>query len=190
MIYALTGRKGVGKSVAATYLKEKTGAKQINFKDAMIKEMQENFPDLLHELEEIYFDGERIKCVDDLFKVKPPAMRRLMQNYGTNVRRKQDEYYWVRHWLMATLDLGGSRAHQATLTNVVVDDVRFHNEAQAVRDQGGIIIRLERPDIQATDTHISETEMDAIAPDYTITVGKGEFEKLYTELAEIVHKHG
>ena len=66
------------------------------------------------------------------------------------------------------------------------DDCRFQNEAYAIREQGGIIIRLERTDMIHTDTHQSETEMDSIIPDFTITCNGGDEEILCLELDKIM----
>ena len=42
--------------------------------------------------------------------------------------------------------------------NVVVSDVRFPNEAAAISDAGGVIIRVERPSLgTTTSTHVTET---------------------------------
>lgn len=43
--------------------------------------------------------------------------------------------------------------------SVVITDVRFTNEAQAIRDSGGLIVRVRRPDNElasATARHVSE----------------------------------
>jgi len=100
-----------------------------------------------------------------------------MQNFGTDVRRKQDPEYWVKRWKDTV------SKQKAT---VLTDDVRFVNEAQAVKDAGGILIRLDRTDMTNTDTHSSETEQANIVCDHTITCSKGEHEKLYKALDDIL----
>ena len=42
----------------------------------------------------------------------------------------------------------------------VITDVRFNNEAEAIKERGGLLIRVNRPDANSSDTHISETELD------------------------------
>jgi len=52
-----------------------------------------------------------------------------------------------------------------------VSDIRFPDEAQTIRDLGGIIIRIVRYDSHPTDTaslHISESGQDEIAHDFLI----------------------
>ena len=104
-----------------------------------------------------------------------------MQNYGTNVRRAEDSYYWVRKWT----DKVGMTSDMVE-KHVLIDDTRFKNEAQAIRNLQGILIRLERTDLEQTDTHQSETEQKDIECDYTITCGAGELDKLEAELIKIL----
>ena len=189
MIIAFVAPKQYGKSTACNILKEYWGDSvvQINFKDALIAEIKQNFPDLLVSIIETendicsYMNDVGIQtfelCFEDLFTVKPPLIRTLMQNYGTEVRRKDDPDYWVCKYLNSA---AGRRQ------NIVTDDVRFLNEAQAVKEHGGILIRLDRTDKTSTDTHVSETEQVSIKCDYTITVGEGEFDELRRQLLAII----
>ena len=51
---------------------------------------------------------------------------------------------------------------------IVIDDCRFLNEAKAVSEAGGQIVRIVRPGFGEGDGHLSETEMDGIIVDHTI----------------------
>lgn len=53
---------------------------------------------------------------------------------------------------------------------VVVSDVRFIDEAAAIRERNGILIRIVRPGVQSATRsgHISETEQHSIVADATI----------------------
>lgn len=172
-IIGLIGFKHVGKSTAAKYLQEKHGFVRHNMKDGLVAEMRERLPDTLTELANIY----KIS-VDDLFVYKPPAMRALMVNYGTEVRRKDDRNYWVNKWELSA-DLSGD-------CDIVSDDIRFKNEANVVRVCGGILIRLERDDIPTGGDHPSETEQLEIKADFTIKTSQGKEEDVYKELDRIV----
>lgn len=174
MIIGLIGFKQVGKSTAAKHL-EGRGFTRINMKDALVAELRKNFPDVLRELGVIYG-----LTVDDLFEQKPPAMRALMQHYGTEVRRGDKDSYWTDQWEDAVQKSGTQ--------HVVVDDVRFFNEAEAVRHQGGILIRLVRPDITSGGTHASETEQLQIVADHTIECEAGGHGKLYNALDDILSR--
>ena len=104
-------------------------------------------------------------------------MRALMQNYGTDVRRKDNRNYWTQQWSQAL----------CPELDTVTDDVRFLNEAEAVKTEGGIIIRLTRSDIETGGTHLSETEQLEIVADHTIECDPGDHEALYRALDDIIN---
>jgi len=172
-IIGLVGFKQVGKSTAAKYLEDKYGFARHNFKDALVQEIKDNFPDLIEELE-IHYN----LSTPQLFIQKPPLMRALLQNYGTEVRRKDNQNYWADKWMQ-----------EANIrVNLVADDVRFLNEAKSVNFYGGIIIRLTRPDLLTGGEHRSETEQLQIVSDYTIDCNYGDHEALYRALDDILKK--
>jgi len=178
MIIGFTGKAGAGKSTASNYLVEKYGFVKVNFKDALVREMKENLPDVLQELTLIH-DGE-LGDLDFLFNTKPPIMRALMQNYGTEIRRKDNSEYWINKWSDSVIEL----LRQGK--SIVVDDVRFLNEAAAVKSPSGKLIRILRDDVVSKSTHQSEVEQDLIEVDYTIYGKKGEHETLYRSLDKII----
>ena len=192
-IIGLIGFKQVGKSTAAKHLEEKHGFVRHNMKDALVTEIKQNFPDLLTEILKDYnfsvkefnsqYDSRNALPeinTDQLFDKKPPLMRALLQNYGTELRRRDSDSYWVSKWASKYWEL------EKEYTGVVTDDVRFLNEAKAVKDLDGILIRLTRPDIQTGGSHASETEQLEIQADYTIKCNPGDHEHLYSELDRIV----
>lgn len=175
-----------GKSTACEYLKETyIDVRHINMKDGLVSEMKARLPNVLSELLWIYqndswFPEGGISSVDDLFRVKPPAFRALMQNYGTEVRRGDNPDYWVNIWKQNV-----DKAVNIDRDHVVCDDVRFLNEAKAVKDMGGVIVRIVRPDITDTGSHQSEVEMDQIEADYTVTAKKDNLRVLFNQLDDI-----
>lgn len=82
------------------------------------------------------------------------AMRTLGVEWG---RTCIDPDLWVR----ATL----KRAEQALLagSTVVIDDVRFDNEAAAIRKLGGIVVKLQRDGVQASNVHASEAGLSPLS---------------------------
>lgn len=173
MIIGLTGYQGSGKSEAAKYLHQK-GFHRHNFKDALVKEMKENLPGVISFFGDLYG-----MTVDELFENKPVGFREQMQDYGTGVRRKDDPEYWIKQW--------AKNSYSPQL--IVCDDVRFLNEADKVKERGGIIIRIVRSDITTGGNHSSETEMNSIEADYTIVSEKGDIEGLQMKLSEIVEQN-
>jgi len=52
--------------------------------------------------------------------------------------------------------------------SVVIDDVRFRNEAAMIRDLGGELWRVERPGVSYSGDHGSEGGLEDITPDRVI----------------------
>lgn len=186
MIIGFVGKKGSGKTTAAKYLiSQVPGIVHINFKDELIAEIQKYLPKVVDELIALYkVDSEgKPLTPDTLFSSKPafPLVRALMQNWGTELRRAEDEDYWVKKYKAKVLSLPAA-------THVVTDDVRFMNEARTVRELDGDVIRLARKDedVLSDDTHQSETEMETIVTDYTIFTGPGDIGALHNYLRQVI----
>jgi hypothetical protein len=181
MLIGLTGKAGSGKTTACKYLQEKYPDLQlVNMKVAIIAEMRANFATLLEEIAHVYnIDSPTLWTVDRLFEDKPPLMRKLMQCYGGEVRRGDDPDYWVKQWKSFV---------SYTKGDIICDDVRFINEADAIKDMGGVVIRIVREDITDTGTHSTEAEMDKIEPDFTVIAKPGDLEGLYKQLEEVIHR--
>ena len=176
MLIGLTGKAGAGKTEVCGMIRDIIGeTSQVNFKDPLINEIIKNFPDLLDEI--LLDEGEAADNVNSLFRTKPPLMRALMQNYGTEVRRREDPDYWVNQWKKKVSYTKGS---------ILIDDVRFINEAEAVKYFDGVIIRVTRDDIKSVDKHASELEMDKIIPDYTINGKAGDLDNLQEQVVNII----
>lgn len=89
-------------------------------------------------------------------------VRRYLQGVGSELR-PIDEDFWVRATMEPALQARYTRG-----VPVVITDVRFPNEVEAVRAAGGTVVRVVRPGLESTDTHISETALDAIEADVTV----------------------
>jgi hypothetical protein len=91
------------------------------------------------------------------------SYRAMAQTLGTEWGRAQAPDFWLRiakAYLDEQVELGG--------THFVVSDVRFANEAQWVRDHGGVIWRVERPEAVPVRAHVSECEMYHFTADVTL----------------------
>jgi hypothetical protein len=58
--------------------------------------------------------------------------------------------------------------HVYSAENVVFSDVRYPNEAQAIKDKGGIMIRITKPNVGPVNDHISDKALDGYEVDFTI----------------------
>ena len=176
MLIGFTGLAQSGKSTACNYILEKYPTfVKVGFKDAIVGEMRENFSLLLEHMADIY-----LMSVDELFTKKPPLMRKLMQCYGTEVRRGDDPEYWIKLWMEGVSNCKDNGQ------DVVCDDVRFLNEAAAILGMGGYLVRIKRPDVTHTGDHQSETEMMELEVDYTIEVEPGDLDGLYREVDNLL----
>lgn len=116
----------------------------------------------------IWIVGQGLATYDEVFVTKPPHVRKLLQEYGTEKGRVlYGENIWcdtTTAWLKL---LGETWKHD----KIVIPDIRFPNEVEMVRKLGGRVIRLSAPQRVANSRlsleareHISETALDGYEP--------------------------
>ena len=159
MIIAITGHKFSGKSTVARLLHNATGYEVVSFADklkdvccALSGCTREDLEDYDFKENELVPDYLRPYCGD----AKKPTFRAFLQHFGSEVMRCVNDNIWVD----CTLSNCGE--------NAIISDCRFPNEARAVKARGGIVIKVVRPDVKASDSHQSETLIDKIEADYTL----------------------
>lgn len=160
MIIGLTGKKQHGKDTTGQYLVENHGFVRVAFADK-VYEMAAAIDPLI--ASEIYLSEAVSAFGKEYVKQNFPEYRRFLQRLGTEgVRETLGDSTWI----------------DAALTNLdpdcnyVITDVRFLNEAAAIRDRGGVIWRVTRPDLPDDgDTHASEVELEQIVAERVITNG-------------------
>lgn len=69
--------------------------------------------------------------------------RFVLQVWGTEYRRSQDDLYWLRRMDEKLNSVPG------TVPGVVITDVRYRNEAQTLKLRGGLLYRIRRTAIDA-----------------------------------------
>lgn len=106
-----------------------------------------------------------------------PLARKSLQEIGVGVRDVIGEDTWVD---IVRRKLNGLK------TSAVITDLRFPNEAEAVRKWGGWIIRIDRhTGSESWRDHVSETSIDLIEPH--ISIGNhGTIEDLHRNVMEAV----
>lgn len=81
-----------------------------------------------------------------------------MQKLGTEFGRGFiGDSFWVNAWK--------KQVAECMAVGVVTDDCRFENEALAVRELGGIVVKLHRNGVVCGE-HPSESSVKKILPDY------------------------
>ena len=94
----------------------------------------------------------------------PMTVRDFLQKLGTDaLRNGLHPNVWVNA-LMA--DYVAVALEQPS--NWIITDTRFENEAKAIKERDGIIIRVERPGVTPINDHPSETGLDHWKFDYKI----------------------
>jgi len=153
LLIGMSGRKRSGKDTFAARLVAEHGFTRVAFADPM-REMAlalDPYVDL---------QGFRLSELIDAYgwelaKEQFPEVRRTLQRLGTEAGRDVlGESLWVDA-AMRKVD-----ALRAAGTPVVVTDVRFPNEAEAIDGAGGYLLRVERPGLPEGDLHESETALD------------------------------
>lgn len=133
-IIGLCGVAGSGKTTIANYLVEHHGFVRLPFAGPL-KAMAVAFGLGPRELA-----GDLKEAPSDLLCGRTP--RQFMQLLGTEFGRELiGEDVWVRAWERALGDLANDGFRPL---RVVADDMRFPNEAAAIRSRGGVVMHLVR----------------------------------------------
>jgi hypothetical protein len=102
--------------------------------------------------------------------LQPMTVREFLQKLGTDAMRNGlHTNVWVNA-LMADYEcVPADRAPGGwDCDNWVITDTRFPNEAKAIKERDGIIIRIDRPGCKPVNAHPSETSLDKWDFDYKI----------------------
>ena len=162
-LIGLIGKKRTGKDTFAAVLMEKHGYERVAFADPLRQAALEldpivgTFPLNAEGITRVR-EWRLSDVIDSIGWEKAkdyvPEVRRILQRFGTEAIRKIDDDFWIRA-AFAKID-----AAREVGSPVVVTDVRYPNEADAIRDAGGYIVRITRDLPGDADTHASETALD------------------------------
>ena len=152
MIIGLSGYAQVGKDTVANYLVNNHGFVKVSFADPIREALYRLNPKVnIADMHGVFLAS----AVDGLgwenVKADSPDTRGLLQRLGTEVGREMfGEDFWVNQGLLR------AKEHQ----NVVFADVRFENEANAIKKNGGQVWRINKRDHGPVNNHDSETALD------------------------------
>lgn len=154
LIIGLSGLAGSGKSTAAAHLVHRHGFARVRFAGPL-KAMMAALG-LTHE--QIEGSEKEVPCA--LLGGRTP--RYAMQTIGTEWGRDLiAPDLWIRAWRAAVDAVPAGQP-------IVCDDVRFPNEADAIRAAGGFLVRVERPGAGAGAAGHSSEGQDLGVPVCTI----------------------
>jgi hypothetical protein len=153
MIVAFSGKARSGKTTAAQALAEKFPKFTVLSFATPLKRMAMEQFDLT--LEDIADKGKVINL-----NGKTMTVRDLLIQMG-QMYRAIDRDFWVKRlWKDASICMTGAQ-------NILIDDLRFKNEAMFLSLQGATLARINRPGVKLIDD-ISETDLDDWAFEHII----------------------
>lgn len=120
-----------------------------------------------------HFDLTPEECYGD----KTEKSRWVLQAIGNGCREEFGKNIWIDKLFEKV----------GAVEKVVISDVRYENEAEAIKARGGYIIKVERPDapeIEHGADHPSEMEMERIIPDFPL-YNDGDLDQLYSRVQGI-----
>jgi hypothetical protein len=121
------------------------------------------------------------------------TVRQFLQELGTDACRNElHPNTWVNALFAdyrGEYCSSGPNAHLAKelQQNWIITDCRFPNEAKAIKDRGGMIIRIKRPGVTAVNAHPSETSLDDYPFDAVID-NDSTIEDLYNQVKYTIEK--
>lgn len=146
IIIGLTGKAGAGKNTVADIMCQLLPTlNQVAFAT---------------KVKEVYklLTGEKVKdsleWKNELVSEYGMTRREMLQRIGTDcLRDNLHQDVWVNA-LMSNL---------TPWMDYVITDVRFPNEVEAIRKEGGVVFRVERPGFDSgTPAHVSESALDGM----------------------------
>jgi len=158
-LIGITGAAGSGKSVLSKALQGQFGYYPMSF-SAGLKKMIYTLP---HLSEEKFADREWKEKVHPFYGKSP---REMMQTLGTEWARNlihPDIWVWV-----AAQKVENKFTVTRNICNYIFDDVRFENEAEWIRNTGGLIVVLRRDETPEVREHSSEAGINTNIMDYVV----------------------
>ncbi len=163
MIIGLSGLAGAGKDTVADFLVQHHCFEKISLSDPMKKFCKE----LFGWDDERLWGGSSLRNAIDESRKRPDGQyltaRFALQTLGTEWGRACYEDVWIDR----AIKDAGERLRYFKSDGVVIPDVRYKNERDAIWKAGGTIWRIIRPGsglVGAAGAHVSETELTDSMP--------------------------
>jgi len=174
-IVGICGYAGAGKDALASQLLANDGYERCSFADPMRRVLYAMNPIVGVDS---YMGSVRVRELIDEHgwekaKRTHPEIRQLLQRLGTEGGR---DVLGDTIWVDTLFKL-------AKTGKLVIPDVRFPNEADAIRSKGGVLVRVVRDGVVATNQHVSES---ALQVQDIILHNNGTIEDLYEQYVYLV----
>jgi hypothetical protein len=167
-LIGLTGLAGSGKDTVRDMLQREHGFAGMAFAEpirSMLRELLTSTG-----IDPAWMDSRELK--EKPITGLEVSYRQMAQTLGTEWGRSLQPDFWLRiaDGFLASVAAQGE-------THFVISDVRFQNEADWVRERGGVIWRIEREGIEPVRAHASEAEINQLQVDAVIP-NHGSLEEL------------
>lgn len=188
MIIGLCGYKNSGKDAVAAYLIKTYDFERKAFADPLKHSVAALLNIPMQDVDKFKNDPEMYVDLrpnnPGYFSESRLSFREFLQRYGTEAHR---DVFGKGFWLDATLPIKSYVGK-----SIVVTDVRFQNEADRIKELGGLLVQVYKPTIDVNDDHPSETEHLKFKFDHTIT-NRGTmtllFDKIEMMMGDIALNH-
>lgn len=164
-IIGVTGRASAGKDTVCNYIvRQRRSAVKIACADPLKEVCQKIFGTAFDVSDKIFYGTQEEKEAP-IEAIPGWTGRKILQFIGTEGFRHVHSEVWSRYMIGRALQLIESN----TAKLVLVSDIRFTSEEKVIRDAGGIIVRVKRPEADSVEaTHPSELGVLDIKEDYVI----------------------
>lgn len=189
MLLGLTGKKEAGKDTVGAYLVDTYDFTRLSFADTLKESAAALFT-----IDKGWWDAAKtdqtmkVSLMQGDMPLKSITVREFLQRYGTESHR---DIFGFDFWVDALLPRGveslkpvynGSR-------NYVITDCRFTNEAERIREYGGKIVEIRRPNLSNTDLHSSEVPLPRNLVDH-IMLNDKEIFNLHRRADSLMEAYG
>lgn len=173
ILIGITGRAGAGKDTVADYLRLTYDFEPMAFANPLKEAASIMFNVPLH-----YFHDRALK--EQVLPEWDMSPRHMAQRLGTEaIRNTFGPDFWIKRWMQEYQTM-------PTGQDVVMTDVRFNNEAQAVRDMGGLILHIVRPGELTLDdsaaAHASEAGVSYFSSRDKKVINDGTIKDLHSKI--------
>lgn len=189
MLIAFLGRKRSGKDTVADFLIQNKGFQKYVFADPLKKGLKSFF----NLTDEQLYDEKLKEEIDPRWGVSP---RKLLQIVGTDIFQHSINQFIPElkgeprnHWVNLFKEWYLTELAKNPEIKVVIADARFIHEVKAIKELGGIVIKINRTigENINNDTHLSEMEIDSIPDDMIdhIINNDDTLDELYLKINQI-----
>ena len=173
MLIGVLGLKRSGKDTTADYIVKNYQFQKLTFAEPLKEACR-----ILFNFDEEQLYGSTKEDIDSRWGVSP---RTVYQYIGTEIFRNNIQNIMPdiknNFWVKLTIDNYNKNKNK----NTIISDVRFKNEIDAIRGEGGIIIKIIRPENTNKDEHESEKNIMNLKGNYEI-INDGTLEDLYRKI--------